>query len=57
MSVYNHPEKEEAHVGMLFLSADSPARKNNGIHLFELGRDNVLCVPRQILISCKSRMF
>ena len=24
MSVYGHPEKEEVHVGVLFLSADSP---------------------------------
>ena len=25
MSMYGHPEKKEVHVGMLFLSADSPA--------------------------------
>ena len=26
MDVYGHPEKEEIHVSMLFLSADTPAR-------------------------------
>jgi hypothetical protein len=42
MSVYNHPEKEEAHVGMLFLSADSPARAKT-MGFTYLNSDETMC--------------
>jgi hypothetical protein len=42
MSVFGHPEKEEVHVGMLFLSADSPARLKT-MGFTSMNSDETMC--------------